>query len=241
MAKTVILLSGKKNTGKDTAGKLIKAMFKCKKCRGRGRTSSTMPCMKCHGDGSRVQTMSFADPLKKFCIDVLGLTSEQCYGPSTHRETASPIKWSDINLRYSRIHGEKWMEPGKWETCMSARDVLQIVGTDVLRTFYKGIWANAAYLAAKRSEREIVVFTDTRFPNEITEFQKHHEDEELDSLVVIRMYRPGNTVVDNHPSELALDDWDAMGKWPNSIHNDDSQDVLAERLRSILINKYGLM
>lgn len=240
MGKTIILLSGKKNTGKDTAGHIIKKMFKCKPCRGKGtRRMAPSECQNCLGDGSRVQLMSFADPLKKFCINVLGLTHQQCYGQSGERETLSPIKWADVNLKYSKPHADKWMETGKWDNYMTARDILQIVGTDVLRNFYQNIWANAACISAVDSPRDIVVFTDTRFPNEITEFQKRADAEEF-TLVVIRLRRDG-LPEDAHPSEMALNKWDEDGLWQHIIYNNSDIEDLEFNLKRILQDKHGII
>lgn len=43
-----------------------------------------------------VKFYSFADPLKEFCIDVLGLSEEQCYGTNEQKDTESHLQWEDM-------------------------------------------------------------------------------------------------------------------------------------------------
>lgn len=39
---------------------------------------------------------SFADPLKRLCIDVLGLSHEQCYGTDEQKNTLTHLRWEDM-------------------------------------------------------------------------------------------------------------------------------------------------
>lgn len=219
--KTVILLSGKKSTGKDTAASHIQELLG--------------PDAK--GDHA-VAIKSFADPLKKFCIDVLGLDHNQCYGESAERNGYTDIKWADINLKLSMPHADKWKDVGKWDAKLKARDVLQIVGTDVLRNFYENIWAHAATIAALKSPKNTIAFSDTRFPNEILEFEKLAEEKKI-NLHVIRILRPG-LPTDLHPSEVALDRWDEEGRFKHIIKNDGTLKTFKTKLTN-LAKKLGLL
>lgn len=234
--KTVILLSGKKGTGKDTAGGMIKRLLYCRNCSGSGKTKKGSNCSRCRGSGSKARTMSFADPLKKFCIDVLGLSEQQCYGQSGERETPTGIKWTDINLKYSKPHSAKWLDGANWDAKLTARDVLQIVGTDVLRNFYQNIWSMAAVNAAKVAPEKVIVFTDTRFPNEIYSFLDSQKAGEM-RVIVVRLYRDGAD--DSHPSETALDSWDEEGVWEHKFNNNLELDDLQYFIETTLA-KYGL-
>lgn len=219
--KTVILLAGKKRTGKDTAAQHIQNLV---------------------GEGERRQSQvaikSFADPLKKFCMDTLGLSRGQCYGTSLERESHSDIKWTDINMSVAMQHTSKWKDKQDWDAKLTARDVLQIVGTDVLRNFYQNIWARAAAISALDSPTPIVVFADTRFPNEILEFESLAEQGKI-KLLTIRIYRPG-LVQDSHPSELALDKWDEDGRFEHTIVNDNSLTFFKRKVEN-LIRKTGII
>lgn len=213
--KTVILLSGKKSTGKDTAARHIQEIV--------GEDAK--------GDHA-VAIKSFADPLKKFCIDVLGLDHNQCYGDSFERNSFTGISWADISLKFSLPHSDKWKDIGKWDAKLRVRDVLQIVGTDVLRNFYENIWARAGTITAVKSTKDIVVFSDTRFPNEILEFEKLEDDRQI-KLIVIRIIRPGFPV-DSHPSEIALDRWDEEGRFKHVILNDKALKTFKTKLTNLM-------
>lgn len=217
--KTVILLAGKKRTGKDTAAKHIQSFIRYNKA-------------------LDVAIKSFADPLKSFCMSTLGLTYEQCYGSSLDRESYTDIKWRDINPSISLNHTEKWKDKQDWDARLTARDVLQIVGTDVLRSFYQNIWARAATIAALDSPAPIVIFSDTRFPNEIMEFERLAEEGKI-NLLTARIKRPG-LAHDNHPSELALDKWDEENRFEHVIINDGSIDEFRRKVEK-LIKKAKIM
>ncbi|GAG82717.1 unnamed protein product [marine sediment metagenome] len=43
-----------------------------------------------------VKLYSFASPLKNLCMDILGLTHEQCYGTDDQKNTLTHLKWEDM-------------------------------------------------------------------------------------------------------------------------------------------------
>lgn len=171
MSKMIVLLSGKKGTGKNTAASIITKIL----------------------GPENVDEIAFADPIKRFTIDCFGLSNEQCYGTSGERETPSTISWEDISEKY---------KPAGATGRMTVREVLQYVGTEALRGFYHDIWAHAGKTAAERSQKKVVVFTDTRFPNEIQKLRSLVS--ENTRVVTVRMERSTGRI-DNHESETALD------------------------------------
>jgi hypothetical protein len=197
MNKLVILLSGKKGTGKNTSASIITDML----------------------GTENVEEIAFADPIKRFTIDCFGLTKEQCYGTSGERETPSTICWEDISDKY---------RPATAKGLMSVREVLQFVGTEALRGFYHNIWAHAGLTAAARSKKPVVVFTDTRFPNEIQKLRSMASE----SVRVIAVRIDRNTgKVDNHESETALDGYKDFDYW---IDNNHGREALRANLKKIL-------
>ena len=61
-----------------------------------------------------IKIYSFADPLKKnICIDILGLTYEQCYGTDAEKNQVTHIVYN--------------------EGFLTGREVMQYVGTDIFR------------------------------------------------------------------------------------------------------------
>lgn len=172
MSKTIINLMGRKRTGKESAYKLI------------------LPYV------NSPEEFQFATPLKKFCIETLGLTHAQCYGTSADRETPTKYRWGDIAPWIREKYGKSPDE------IMTARSVLQVVGTDLMRqSFYKDIWAQAGLLQALHSDATTCCYTDGRFPNELKITRT------ADKCVVIRLYRETG-LDDSHDSETALDELD---------------------------------
>lgn len=77
---------------------------------------------------------SFACPLKKFCMEMLDLTYEQCYGDA--KNSLTKYRWKDITYSYDEF--ERIVDPycyimtieldSKYEQLMTAREVMQYYG-----------------------------------------------------------------------------------------------------------------
>ncbi len=173
-SKHIILLCGRRTTGKDTSALFIKEYLAR------------------HGISSEIK--SFADPLKELSIDILGCSRSEMYGPSADRAKLTNIAWSEID--------ESFHPADKSDaTHLSNRDVLTLVGTNVMRAFMPNIWSRAAFISAMNSEASVVIFSDTRFPNEISVFNS------LPNVTTIRLYRDSGPLL-NHVSDSALDKYD---------------------------------
>jgi len=180
MSRVVISLCGRKRSGKESAFRQI------------------LPYVR------KPKEFQFATPLKKFCIDVLGLSHEQCYGSDMDRESATSYKWSDIA---THIRQKYKKDP---EEHLTARDVLQIIGTDLMRgQFYKNIWAEGALREAVDSNASTCVYTDTRFINEVEVSRKSEEYPNFIKAIIVRLYRDTG-LTDLHPSETSLDPLDLV-------------------------------
>jgi hypothetical protein len=108
--KTKILaLSGRKGSGKSTLTKLLiynghlffgngSALHSAKPdTDGRGATFSLAS-----GRALRVRAYAMADPLKRFCVDVLGLAEECVYGTEEQKNQKTHILWENLP-HYPRI------------------------------------------------------------------------------------------------------------------------------------------
>lgn len=168
-----------------------------------------------------IQNYSFADVLKQnVCIELLGLSHEQCYGTDEQKNAPTEYKWEDMP---GVITQENWdtssggmflgEEVGIIKDLginihskgpMSGRDVMQYIGTDIFRKMYPTIWADVTINRIKRDDSKLAVITDCRFPNEVEAVRRAGGK-------VIRLTR--NIYEDNHYSETALDgyeDYDAI-------------------------------
>lgn len=120
---------------------------------------------------------NFADPLKQdICINILGLSHEQCYGSDLDKNTLTHIQWGGHYL--------------------TAREVMQVVGTDILRTMYNNVWVNATINKIMREHLDWAIIADCRFPNEVESIKS------AGGLVIKLNRNPHNS---DHASEIALD------------------------------------
>jgi hypothetical protein len=118
------------------------------------------------------------------------------------------------------------------EKQMTVRDFLQKLGTDSIRDgLHTNAWVNALMsdyigmydLDTDKTTYPNWVITDTRFPNEAEAIKKANG-------IIIRVERPGVKPINNHPSEVSLDNWN----FDHTIINDSSVEALAEKVKQIL-------
>lgn len=165
-----------------------------------------------------VKLYSFADLLKKnVCMDIFGLSYAQCYGSDADKETLTDLMWEDmpgivtdrkdleieapVHGRLGKYYdtlkiGVAYHPPGR----MTAREVLQYVGTEIFRRIQNKVWAAATIRKIKAEGSVIALIADTRFPNE--------SDGVIDAGgAVIRLTkRVVKEGVKEHESEIALDE-----------------------------------
>ena len=121
----------------------------------------------------------FADLLKKnVCMDVLGLTYHQCYGSDESKNELVDCCWPDTNEK------------------MTAREVMQYVGTDIFRKMQHNVWASATINKIKNDNLDLALIGDCRFPNEVEAVKQANG-------LVIKLHR--NNYHSTHASETALD------------------------------------
>ena len=88
-----------------------------------------------------VKLYSFADLLKKnVCMDILGLTREQCYGTDEEKNTETHIEWGLMPFENDKNKTDK----------TTARELMQYVGTDFFRKIYPNVWADATIRKIKQ-------------------------------------------------------------------------------------------
>lgn len=137
---------------------------------------------------------NFADPLKEdICMNMFGLTYAQCYGEDDNKNELVDAYWDGRQL--------------------TARDLMQLVGTDIFRKLNNNVWVNALINKIKRSNHDIVIVSDCRFPNEIEAIKQNNG-------LVFRLNR--NPHKSDHISESILDathyDWTNFSSVINNEH-----------------------
>ncbi len=183
--KKILVFTGRKGRGKTTAANYTKELL----------SDPNDPY------AYSVDHISFATPLKELCINFLGLRPDQCYGTNLAKKV-TPSEW-----RWEEISKEMQQEFGKETGFITAREILQIVGTNLFRNhFADHIWVKAAINLVQKSDANVIVVDDARFPNEVESLRKKE-------AIMIRMLRNRPEDKNEHPSEKALDDY------PNESYN----------------------
>ncbi len=135
--------------------------------------------------GLRVVRFAFIDPLKHFCEEILGISRAALGGTQSDRNLPTEYDWPEDNP-----YGKR----GR----MTAREVLQYVGTDLLRKrFDPDLWVKSTLRKIRETEFDIGVIADARFPGEV-------EAARSVGATAVRLLRTPYPE-DRHPTELALD------------------------------------
>lgn len=152
-----------------------------------GSGKSTFAAMLEKNLGNKCEVMSFAKPLKDFCKAV--------YSPVTDLINGT-IDYD--SLRYKNIYTkpENWYE----DKIPLTRLLLQITGTDIVRSIDPDFWTKQMAKSIRFSNRSVILVPDWRFKNERSAMENHF------STMSIRVARPG-TENGTHVSETELDDF----------------------------------
>lgn len=156
----IIAFAGRKQSGKTTACEFTSRVF-----------SETVRSNSC--------IYNFADPLKKMCIDIFGLSYEQCYGTDDQKNEIVNCLWPDKDQQ------------------MTAREVMQYVGTNIFRKMQHNVWADATIRKIQDEDLPLSLIADCRFPNEVEAVKNA-------GGLVIKLNR--NLYDSTHESETALDE-----------------------------------
>lgn len=108
--------------------------------------------------GRYVRLYSFAEKLKRLSIDLLGLKEEWVFGTEEQKNTKTHLNW------------EKFSETKTG--AMTAREVLQHVGTDIFRSMNENVWIDSCFRQIEDDNPELALISDVRFKNEIKGIQE---------------------------------------------------------------------
>jgi len=141
-----------------------------------------------------IKIYNFADTLKQsVCMEVLGLSYAQCYGTDENKNELVDCVWPRTTLS-SEADADKQM---------TAREVMQYVGTDIFRTIKKTVWIDSTMSRISKDKPKMAIITDCRFPDEVDAVKNA-------GGYVIRLTRDLHN--SSHVSETALDkdnyDWE---------------------------------
>jgi hypothetical protein len=142
----ILAFAGRKQSGKSTSAEYVQSIINS------------------HNLRLSNKIYSFADPLKQdICINILGLTYEQCYGSDEHKNTLTDIRWQDM---------PDYNESFEMSGYMSARQIMEHVGTNVFRKIKTNVWVDATINKIKKENLDLAIIADCRFPNEVESIKK---------------------------------------------------------------------
>ena len=137
---------------------------------------------------SHIKIYNFADTLKQsVCMEVLGLSYDQCYGTDENKNELVDCFWPDTTLS-----SEEGIDKQ-----MTAREVMQYIGTDIFRRVKKTVWIDSTMSLIAKEKPRMAILTDCRFPDEVDAVKNA-------GGYVIRLTR--NLHNSSHISETALDE-----------------------------------
>jgi hypothetical protein len=219
MGALVIGLSGKKQSGKNTVcDNIVDHLLK-------------------NFDISKgIKIFSFADTLKqKVCIDILGLSNEQCNGTNEQKNSITKYRWEKLpqeiqEKNYKKINEISNKEDPISSGYMSAREVMQIVGTDIFRHYFDdNIWVKATFREINRVNPDVAIVPDLRFPSEV-------EGVLREGGFIIRLLR-NVCEGDGHESETALDNYDFYSLGEDRVYVLDNREMTIDQQKNVVISK----
>ena len=140
-----------------------------------------------------VKLYSFADELKRICVELFGLQPNHVYGTNEEKNTPTHLFWRDMPFTTE----QKWMVNAGADKPMTAREFMQYFGTNVMRQMHGPIWVDHTINTVLGEQTELAIIADVRFPNEVESIQRAGGK-------VIRLTR--DKLRDSHGSEVALDE-----------------------------------
>lgn len=209
----LIGISGKKQCGKDTVGKIIRALVEYSRYAKSFENIDIHELVKTYivkgnrtmDDTADVRLHLFAEPLKR----ALGAIFH--YGWEAFQLEEIKAKISPISKPTGGFY--------------TFRELLQLFGTEVGRVISQNVWVDVLF--QDYTPNEDWVITDVRFPNE-AEAVKNRDG------ILIRVNRSID-FTDNHVSEVALDSYSGFDY---IINNDGDLDILINNVADILENEH---
>ena len=124
-----------------------------------------------------VKAYNFADPLKRMCMGLFGLTREQCYGADEQKNSLTEILWEDMPGIQTVDPKPSFEVRDMFDQCyhaagsMTAREFMQYFGTNICRKAKNNVWVDLCINQIKEENPNLALIGDCRFKNEIDAVQ----------------------------------------------------------------------
>ncbi len=139
-----------------------------------------------------IETVSFAGPIKDFCLNVLDIDYESIYGSDEQKNKPTKYVWENMPEHIRNAYNTS--RSGQ----MTAREIMQILGTDIFRNYFsQSVWVDCLISRVQKSDADVIFVDDLRFNNEAIALMKE------DAMIIHleRMWGQGGS----HKSENGLD------------------------------------
>ena len=156
-----------------------------------------------------IKIYALADTLKSMAVSVLGLSEEQVFGTDEDKNSKTSLRWEDMpgvispgDLKKKGFTKDQASALGLFVHAkgkMTAREVLQFVGTDIFRKMNHNVWLDSFVTRVNDDGAELALVSDVRFDNEIKGIQKS-------GGFVIGLTRDIYEGGDKHSSETELEE-----------------------------------
>lgn len=230
----IIGISGYAGTGKDTVGIMIQYLLSKP---GKPSIEEVLKDSNQHEwwleDQSGWEIRKFAGKLKDIASHLTGIEIED-FEDQEFKKTLLGPEWGTVE--HNPLNNIPVFGDVQFNSLMSVRDFLQKLGTDALRNgLHPNVWVNALMAdytsvwttdeGAHDPVQEIPnwIITDTRFVNEAQAIKDK-------GGIIIRIDRPGMKPINDHPSEVGLDNW----KFDYKIANVSDEIALMFTVENIL-------
>ena len=195
----LIVLSGKKQAGKNSIANFLAGEYLLQNGQITGYSldkEKTELILSNDPAECNVKIYSFAQILKTLCVELFELRPEQVFGSDEDKNTLTGFKWEAMPLYSNLDFVTKTHNYLDKKGYMTAREFMQILGTDVMRKIYGPIWVNYLKRQIAQENMPLGIVCDCRFPNEVEAFKDEF---------IIRLTRA--PFKDSHPGENALDNY----------------------------------
>ena len=225
----IIGISGKKQTGKDEAGRIINNLCndKFKVVKFADKLKDVL-CVLTGCTREQLEDEDFKNKQLPECWNAYVLESADEYGVYTnYYSSKKELDKAEELLRYD---GNYNIISCKDNTPITYRQALQQIGTNLFRDrFHPNTWINATLSNIKNYED--IIITDVRFLNEIDTIKNL-------GGIVVRIERE-TVLKDSHSSEMMLNDYN---KWNYVINNNGTLRDLEDEIAGFLYcNVKGLL
>ncbi len=219
--KTIVLISGKLRSGKNTMSQIL--------------------IDKLVNSGKKITEDMFAKDLKDNCKNDFKLVAEVLndiyldLDAILDRCVDNGLEDCIVEDMRDEIDKLKTMDDNFYEDKTPiTRALLQTYGTEIFRNRVSDTyWVDQVIERCRKSNSDYIFITDVRFPNEISRLE-----EQLDyNIIKIRIERPmDRESLDNeHPSEKGLDNYT---HWDNKVENDKGLDELEKKIDNIITQHF---